>query len=236
MGSDEGGRGERHSFLTGRDALIPFGGARSDKLGEMDHTDETRSQHERCDGCGQTTPSFDIVNYGSIEHGYRHLCGQCFNTEVANEAGLTGFEHAKFEPVGLADCAGEVHEFHFRTHLFVSGVALDAFELRGGTPAGYHFQVIGEPEEDPMALLARLIAKIRRALATRHLVKGEWGWGIADNGVVRGMVESDCDPDRRMPLLIIDGREITWDDFGRMLMTYEGSQFKLNLADKSEEL
>ena len=36
--------------------------------------------------------------------------------------------------------------------------------------------------------------------------------------------------------LIIDGREVTWDEFGRMLMSFEGWQLKLNLADKSEEL
>jgi hypothetical protein len=39
-----------------------------------------------------------------------------------------------------------------------------------------------------------------------------------------------------LPLLVIDGREIDWDQFGRMLMSYEGSQFKLTIADKSEEL
>jgi hypothetical protein len=42
--------------------------------------------------------------------------------------------------------------------------------------------------------------------------------------------------DGRLPLLVIDGREIDWDQFGRMLMSYEGWQFKLTLADKSEEL
>ena len=42
--------------------------------------------------------------------------------------------------------------------------------------------------------------------------------------------------DGRVPLLIIDGREITWDELGRMLMSFEGWQFKLTVADKSEEL
>ena len=50
------------------------------------------------------------------------------------------------------------------------------------------------------------------------------------------MVESDRDYDGRAPLLIIDGREVTWDEFGRMLMSFEGWQFNLNLVDKSEEL
>ena len=208
----------------------------SGMLVKMDPGEFTLSQQMCCDGCRQSAPSYDIVNYGSIERGYRRLCGQCFNTEVAKAAGLEGFEHAKFEPVGLADCAGEVHEFHFRTHLFGPGVALDAFELRDGSPAGYHFQIIGDPADDMLVLLGRLIAKIRRALSVKHLVDGELGLQIGDNRVVQGMVESDRDYDGRAPLLIIDGREVTWDEFGRMLMSFEGWQFKLNLADKTEEL
>lgn len=99
-------------------------------LVKMDPGEFTLSQQMCCDGCRQSAPSYDIVHYGSIERGYRRLCGQCFNTEVAKAAGLEGFEHAKFEPVGLADCAGEVHEFHFRTHLFGPGVALRALSVK----------------------------------------------------------------------------------------------------------
>jgi len=202
---------------------------------KMDTREFPQSHQIRCDGCRQTTPGYDIVNYRSMEGGYRRLCSQCFNLEVATAAGLDGFEHAKFEPVGLTDCAGEVHEFHFRTHLFGPGVALDAFELRDGYPAGYQVQIIGEPNDDLLALLGQLIGKIRRALSTKHLVDDEFGLRIADHRVVRGMVESDLDRDGRVPLLTIDGREITW-EFGRMLMSFEGWQFKLNLADKSEEV
>jgi hypothetical protein len=53
---------------------------------------------------------------------------------------------------------------------------------------------------------------------------------------VQAKIESDIDQDDRMPLLIIDGKEITWSEFGRMLMSFEGWQFKMTLADKSEEL
>ncbi len=202
----------------------------------MDSAKLPRHQQIRCDGCSQMTPSYDIVNYGSIEHGYRRLCSQCFNTEVAKLDGLEGFEHAKFEPVGLADCTGEFHEFHFRIHLFGTGVALDAFELRDGHPSGYQFQIIGDPKDDLLVLLGRLIEKMRRALSTKHLVDGELGLQIADHRAVRGTIEWDPTHDGRVPLLIIDGREIAWDEFGRMLMSFEGWQFKLNVGDKSEEL
>ena len=84
-------------------------------------------------------------------------------------------------------------------------------------------------------LLGRLIEKIRRALAIKHLSDGEYGLQIADR-VVRGRIDCDADQDGRVPLVMIDGREITWDEFGHMLMTFEGFQFKLDVRDNSEEV
>ncbi len=202
----------------------------------MDTAPSTPPYQVRCDACGQSTPGYDIVHYGSIERGYRRLCGQCFNSEMAKAAGLEGFQHATFEPVGLTDCSGELHKFHFRAHLFPTGVALDAFELRNGHPAGYSFQIIGEPEANLLILLGQLLGKMRRALTIKHLKEGDYGLEIADDRIVRGRIESHDAYDAQLPLLVIDGREIDWDQFGRMLMSHEGAQFKLTIADKSEEL
>ena len=94
---------------------------------------------------------------------------------MAQLAGLQGFEDAKFEAVGLADCTGELHEFHFRTHWFGTGVALDAFELSDGNPAGYQVQIIGDPKDNLLVLLGRWIEKMRRALSLKHLTDGEDG-------------------------------------------------------------
>jgi hypothetical protein len=202
----------------------------------MDSTKSGQGQQIRCARCGQVTPSYEIVNYGSMEHGYREICLGCLNTEMAEAMDLVGFEHVKFEPVGITDCAGEVHEFHFRTNLFGPGVSIDAFELRDGLPSGYQFQIIGSPEGDLLKLLGQLIQKMRRSLSVKHLVAGRYGLQIADHGVVRGKIEWDDAHDGRVPVLIIDGREVTWDELGRMLMSFEGWQFKLTVADKSEEL
>ncbi len=181
-------------------------------------------------------PDYDIVNYGSVEAGYRALCSKCFNAEVAVSDGLPGFEHAEIEPAEFTSRDGETHVFHFRTRLFGPGVALDAIEIRDGDPAGYRFQVIGEPGGDPLELFARLIGKIRRALAVKHLEAGCLGMQIGDHMVIRGRVEWDEAQDGRVPLLVIDGREITWTEFGRMLITFEGWQFKIQIRDQSEEL
>ena len=172
--------------------------------------------------------------FRSIEKGYRQLCSQCFNQHVAKIHGLDAFQHDNFPPIGLADCTGDVHEFNFRTQLFGPGVALDAFELRDGQPGGYHFQIIGDPNDDLLVLFGRLVERIRRALSIKHLVNGELGLQIADR-IVRAWIEWDDDCDGRLPILVIDGREVKWEEFGRMLMNFEGWQFRLNILDKSEE-
>lgn len=180
-------------------------------------------------------PAYDVVTRLDSEKGNRPLCSQCLNAEMAQEEGLDKFEHVQFDPVELTDSEGATHLFYFRTHLFGPGVSLNAFELRDGREAGYRFQVIGNPDDDLLVLLGRLIEKMRRALSLKHVENGEYGLEIADHQVVRGTIDWDDAEDGRVPLLIVDGREITWDQFGHMLMTYEGSQFKLEIRDKSEE-
>jgi len=135
----------------------------------------------------------------------------------------------------LPDFAGVPHEFHFRTRLFGTGIALDAFELRDGSPAGYQFQIIGNPHDDLLILVGKLIEKMRPALSFKHLVNGPHGLQIENYHVVKGRIEWDDAQNGEIPLLVIDGREITWEEFGRMLMTFEGWQFKLNLVEPGEE-
>ena len=193
---------------------------------------------ETCESCGKPLVPYQSVNYGSRNGTYRHLCLACYNTEFAREAGLD-FQHADFQPIRLADADGMEHEFHFGIRLLGDRVALDAHEMRDGEPGGYEFQVVSfDPEGEPLELFGRLLERMRRELARRHLEhEEEFGWGIAEGGVVRARI--DCDLEReggdRVPLLVIDGREITWEEFGRMLMSYEGWQLKLEIYDKSEE-
>ena len=135
----------------------------------------------------------------------------------------------------MTDCAGEAHEFHFRTRLLGSMVALDAFELKRGEPAGYQFQILGDPDDDLLSLLGRLVERMRRSLSVKHLAQSEHGLQIAGQ-TVRARIESDQTTDERMPLLVIDGRDVSWEEFGRMLMTFEGGQFRLEIGDRSDEV
>lgn len=187
-----------------------------------------------CQACGAITPGRDIVHFGSTEDGYRELCTACFNTEMAARVGLKQFENVRLEPVGIEDCKGTLHEFHFRTRLLGDILSLEAYELIDGDPVGYQFQVVGRAEEELFGLLGRLIQKIRRTLSVKHIAHGRLGHQIVDM-IVRGRVEWDDEEEGRLPRVLVDGRSFTWDELGEMLMAFEGSQFKLELFDPSDE-
>jgi hypothetical protein len=53
-------------------------------------------QPTTCQACSQPIVVHDAVNYGSMESGYRLLCGRCFNEAAASQLGLQGFEHVVF--------------------------------------------------------------------------------------------------------------------------------------------
>jgi len=190
-----------------------------------------------CDECGEGTPSYDITHYGSAESGYKHLCSRCFSAEVAKVSGQSDFDFARLEPIGITDCDGVLHQFHFVTRLLGAIVTLDAFELKDGQPAGYEFEMIGNPEEDLFALLGRMVSKIRKALSVKHVIDRGDGHGlqIADT-TVRGRIDCDLSEAESKPMVVVDGQEISWEEFGDMISAYEGWQFKLEIVDRSDEL
>jgi len=52
---------------------------------------------------------------------------------------------------------------------------------------------------------------------------------------VAGRIEWDEQYEGRLPLVIIDGKEYTWEELGEMLMSFEGWDFKLKIFENWEE-
>ncbi len=190
----------------------------------------------RCHTCARAIAGFESVHYGSIEGGYRDLCNRCFNEEVARTGGIE-FSHVQFEPIEIADTAGTAHRFHFEVHLLGDKVSLEAFELVDGDPGGYQFQVLGRAEQDLFELMGQMVPRIRRLLAQQYLKTEPHmpGLHIADF-LVRGRITWDENEEGRLPMLVIDGREISWEQFGRMVMGFEGWQFRFEIRDRSQEI
>jgi hypothetical protein len=192
---------------------------------------------ERCEDCGHQVPAYDVFYLSLSVEESRRICTRCFNASIAKRAGVE-FEHPDFAPIVLQDAAGTRHEFHLRTRHGGDHVAVEAFEIEDQRAGGYEFQMLGNPSEDPIRSFQRLFERIRRALGRKHveetahgprIAKSAEGWGV------RGQVEWDEEEQGRVPRLVIDGKGLSWEELGRMLMSFEGFQVKMEIYDRSEE-
>ena len=151
---------------------------------------------------------------------------------------MDGFDNTRLQSIGIADCTGEMHLFHFVTRLLGNIVTLEAFEVQDGQSTGYQFQMIGDPEDDIFALLGRMVERIRKALSVKHINNAGDGHGLQIiDRTVRGKIEcGNSDEDYSAPSFVIDGKEVSWQELGHMLSSFEGWQFKLEIRDRSEEV
>jgi len=190
-------------------------------------------EQTHCEECGREilygTESVQVT--GSDGSPGRLLCNECFNREMAAIAGID-FQHPQFTPVDLTDAEGKKHMFCFATRLNGDRVSIEAYEEDADT--GYRFQVLGRAEE-VQKLFHKLLGKMRRALTWQHIVEEDGRLTVTDDLTVRGRFEWDDKTDGELPLLVIDGKAVTWDEFGRILMTFEGWQFKIEIYDPSDE-
>jgi len=184
-----------------------------------------------CSACGANVSSYDGVSVGYKE-GTKFMCSKCYNESIAEYFGLD-YEHVSFDPLTLQDLDGVPHTFQFHPHIFSDQLSLEALET--GPAEGYEFSVIAEAEQDLFVTFQTLFERIRRELGRRHIEPEGSGYRITQEDVVRGQITDDPDSVEQMPLLIIDGKSITWEELGRMLAPNAGFRFKLEIFDRSEE-
>jgi hypothetical protein len=177
----------------------------------------------------------------SSENGnYMPVCLHCFNKEVSKAIGIE-FDDVDLQPILIQDADGIDHTFHFSVKLLGVGLVLSAFEKEyEDRSGGYEFSIIGDVEDGVFSVFSRLYPRMCKALSRKHIYHNETTnkWQITESDIVRGRITYDpdaeeWDPD---PMIVIDGKAITWKAFGQMLSTYEGFNFKLQIFDESDEI
>ncbi|MES1254959.1 MAG: calcium-binding protein, partial [Acidobacteriota bacterium] len=114
-----------------------------------------------------------------------------------------------------------------RSMLVGTGHAMYAREVKPrDARGGYRFEILGDLEADAKDLFKLLRERIRQGLSVRHVQETEHGWQLTQAHRLTGVIEWDTETEGALPLLIVDGRTFTWEQIGRMLMTFEG--FTLN--------
>jgi hypothetical protein len=189
---------------------------------------------KQCSDCGVEVSTYDGV-YLSTGDTSRFLCSRCYNESISEAIGLN-FDHMSFHPIVLTDRDGADHTFHFQTSLFGDKVNIQALEIKKDEPKGYQFSVHGDAEDDLFGLFAKLVDRMYRELERKHIEPSDLTrYSISNENIVRGHIAWDDDTDGKVPCLVIDGKELSWHEFGKMLMTYEGFHFKLDIFEGTEE-
>lgn len=193
-----------------------------------------RSSEDRCSSCDCQVAAYEGVYVSDGKTG-GFLCFRCNNEQMSRAAGVD-FDHPVFHPMTLEDSDGEEHTFHFQTRLIGRRVGINAREIRAGVPRGYAFSVQGDLEDSPPALFTRLVGRIHRELRRRHLEPGGQGrYTVSGDHTLRGRITWNDETDGQVPCIVIDGKELSWNEFGNMLMAFEEFHFKLELFEGSEE-
>jgi hypothetical protein len=105
---------------------------------------------------------------------------------------------------------------------------------RGDNGGGYEFKILGDFEADAWDLFQRLYEKMRREMAVKHVERTEHGWQITSDDRLVGRIECNPATAGATPLLVADGRPFSWEEAGRMLMTYEGFTLHARIEDSIE--
>lgn len=124
----------------------------------------------------------------------------------------------------FTDCSGQTRHFVISYFHVSLGVAVQA-EEEGKDGQGFFFREFDATS--PYLALGRLRQRIETALATRHIEQPEPGNFQATHRTVRGRISYFHDE----VAFVIDGQLLTLPQFGKMVESFEGFEFRLDIRD-----
>ena len=193
---------------------------------------------EVCDKCRKENLAFGFTHLTSKDGGAcQKLCSECYNQFHAKQSGFPEPETVNFPPVMFHDSVGKAHIFYFDVRLS-TGLGIKSFELVDGSPGGYQFSVLEHPDTPVQEVYAKLYKKIEAGLAVRYIRSSDFGAELHhDRLYIKGAAVNGriCQRADGTPVVIVDGVEYTWEEFGETLTSHEGFQFRLECFDQCEE-
>lgn len=124
----------------------------------------------------------------------------------------------------FTDYAGQTRNFVISYFPASLGFGVQA-EEEGKNGEGFFFREFDATS--PYLALGRLRGRIRETLATRHIEQREPGDFQATHRTVRGRISYSSGE----VAFVIDGQLLTLQQFGKMVETYEGFEFRLDIAE-----
>jgi len=116
------------------------------------------------------------------------------------------------------------------------GISAEANEVfpdgqSGDADDGFQLKVFGEHDADPAVLLAALDERVRAEVGRQYLERDHGCWQVAGLEVAGRVSGSVTGSASGSPDLVIDGRRLSWDEFGQAMASFEGWWFRISFGD-----
>lgn len=165
------------------------------------------------------------------------LCDRCADRRISSITGYPALPDPP-PPISLTGADGRQHELAFRVWRAPTGIEVELEDTGVPVGQGYHFAALGSHEADVNDLVAHVTLDAEEEVVRQYLEPHPYrsGWLLRDDAVVGRLVSGE-ERDPGGPYdVIVDGRTLTWDEFGQALEPYEGYRFRLVIADRCDDL
>lgn len=155
------------------------------------------------------------------------LCDSCHDVRISKVTGRPRLPGPP-PPETITGPDGRDHLIAYRVWRSPVGIAVEASE-GDRSSEGYFAQMVGSHEADVATLVEQTKAAIRRRIARQDLVLSPSGNMIMAEKELWGRLVWQ---DRGMPYgVVIDGREMSWEEFGLAMEPFEGWEFRISFDE-----
>jgi hypothetical protein len=164
------------------------------------------------------------------------LCDRCFDRRIAAQTGYAELPEPP-PPFTLEGPDGRRHRMRFRLWRAPTGIEVEVEETKVPIGEGYRVAVLGDHDADVDTLIARARAAVAHRVAHQYLEPAtrRSGWTVKDMEVA-GRFACDDDFSTGHPYkVVVDGRTLTWEEFGDALESFDGWEFRLEVLDRVED-
>lgn len=192
---------------------------------------------EPCCACGGSFPDVFPPPRHSINGVL--FCDSCANKRMAETTGFPCLPEAP-APETFVGPDGKDHLLCYQFFRCPTGIlaVAEEFTPQGeALPQGFRYEVFGEGHDaDLRPLVAELRQRATQGIARAYL-SDHSGRLLLEGTEVEGRLVWDDDRELQSGLpyaVAVDGKLLTWEEFGRTLEAYEGWRFKLSILEPHE--
>ncbi|MDC3411983.1 DUF7713 domain-containing protein [Terrihalobacillus insolitus] len=186
---------------------------------------------DMCDVCKKNEANITLTNNDDSQE---IICRNCFNDRISEEVGVE--LESQPQEISEYDVNGIRRDFKVEQRIFPNGIFIEATE---NIQYGYSFAVHGDLGCNQTELFQQLVDKVKLGISIQYTKVGTFANGQKYHSIVNDHVVGLIDYDERSescPMVVIDGKPYTWEQLGKMAMSYEGFQFQLKFFDKTEDV